>query len=115
MTKIKIKKSLGYTRSKTANINKIIFYSNLFLTLSIISFVFVHFIQFTGAASEGFVLGKLSSELTELKSENKDLNLKSAELQSIDKIKLKSEKDLGMVASAGFDYIKLEASSLSLK
>ena len=114
MTKTKIKKSLGY-RGKTASINKIIFYSNLFLALSAVSLVFVHFIQFTGAASEGFVLGKLSSELAELKSENKDLNLKSAELQSIDKIKLKSEKDLGMVASAGFDYIKLESSSLSLK
>ena len=82
------------TKIKTKiNINKIIFYSNLFFAVSSVLLVFIHFIQFTGAASEGFVLGKLNSRMTELKSENKDLNLKSAELQSIDNIKERSEKN----------------------
>lgn len=103
---------MAKTKTKTY---KIVFYSNLILVFGAVILLFAHFIQFTGAASEGFVLGNLNSKLVELKNENKDLNLKSADLQSIDKIKEKSEKSLGMIASTGFDYITLGSGPISLK
>lgn len=87
---------------------------NIFLLVFAISVSFVHLIQFTGAASEGFVIKQLNQKLNELKSQNKELNLQSAKLQSIDEIKKRSD-NLGMIASEGFDYITLKSGPLSLK
>ncbi len=99
----------------TRNSSRFIYGGNIFILSCVVCLAFAHFIQFTGAASEGFVLRQLNSKLSELKNENKDLSLKSAELQSIARLKYYSEKNLGMIASNDLDYLTLKNSPLSLK
>ncbi|MCD4705244.1 hypothetical protein K8R66_04180 [bacterium] len=91
---------------KTKNQRKICYMVNISLVVIVFGLLFSNLIQFTGAASEGFVLRDLNSKLAILKSEHKDLNLESAELQSIDRIKEEIKK-LGLILSTERDYISL--------
>lgn len=115
MTKTKINLKQKTKNQLVRNKGRMIYFLNIFFLILVISLAFAHFIQFTGAASEGFVLRELNSQLSELKNQNKELNLLSAQLQSIERVKNQSEKNLGMIASTGFDYITLKSSPLSLK
>ncbi len=89
---------------KNKDQGKLIYRINLSLIFVFFMLIFLNLIQFTGAASEGFVLRELNSELNDLNSENKSLSLRSAELQSIDRIK-EEIKEMGLVLSEQKDYI----------
>lgn len=96
-------------KTKTIKQNsKFFIISNLSLVLFIFAMLFVNLIQSNEAAKEGFILKGLNKKTIELKNLNKDLNLTSTQLQSINRIKEVSEKQLGMVNSDKIDYVVIK-------
>ena len=89
---------------KLRNKTKLLYCLNLSLVASLFLLLFLNLAQSNSAATEGFVIKNLSIELSKLKNENKELSLKSVDLQSIDILKEKSEKH-GMVLASNIDYI----------
>ncbi len=92
---------------KYRNNRKIIYIVNLALVFCIFSLLFVHLSETNKVSPDGFVLRKLYSELDGLKEDNRALTLKSAEMQSITRIKDVSTKELGMVKADGKNYITI--------
>jgi len=78
---------------------------NIGLIIIIFLLLFLHLIGTNEASKEGFVIQGLDHQLAELKSINKELNLESAELQSIERIRNEAIGRLGMVESGGPDYV----------
>lgn len=78
--------------------------SNICLVLVIFLSLFINLISSTQAATEGFVLRSLSSKLTDLKNDNKELNIISAQLQSIQRIQKISAEELGMISDKDINY-----------
>jgi hypothetical protein len=94
---------------KKSKINsKFFIISNLGLILFIFAMLFVNLIQSNEAATEGFILKSLNKKTTELKNANKDLNLISAQLQSINRIKQVSEEQLGMIDADNINYVVIK-------
>ena len=89
------------------NKRKLMYCINIGLVICIFALLFIHLGGTNQAATEGFILKRLYFELGELKATNKDLTLKSAEMQSIARIKNAAIEEFGMVESGGRDYIVL--------
>lgn len=83
---------------------KFIFISNICLVFVLFISLFINLIASTQAATEGFVIKNLNSKLTDLKNDNKELNIVSAQLQSIARIQEVSAKELGMVGDKDINY-----------
>ena len=82
--------------------------SNLGFIVFIFGMLFVNLIQSNEAAKEGFILKSLNKKTVELQNSNKDLNLVSTQLQSINRIKEASEEKLGMIDSDQIDYVVIK-------
>jgi len=78
---------------------------NIGLIIVIFLLLFIHLIGTNEASKEGFVIKELDSQLAGLKLVNKELNLQSAEMQSIERIKNEAISRLEMVESGGYDYV----------
>lgn len=89
------------------NKRKLIYNINICLVICIFALLFIHLGGTNEAATEGFILKKLYLELGELKATNKGLTLKSAEMQSIARIKDVAIEEFGMVEAGERDYIVL--------
>lgn len=83
---------------------KFVVISNICLVLVIFLSLFINLISSTQAATEGFVLRSLGSKLTNLKNDNKELNIVSAQLQSIQRIQKISAEELGMISDKDINY-----------
>ena len=102
-----MKKSLRKPFLKCEHKKKFIYFLNIGLLICIFALLFIHLGGTNEAAQEGFILKRLYLELGELKSSNKDLTLKSAEMQSIARIREVAVDNFGMVESKERDYIVL--------
>ncbi len=78
--------------------------SNVCLVFVIFISLFINLISSTQASTEGFVIRSLSSKLTDLRNDNKELNIVSAQLQSIQRIQKISAEDLGMISDKDINY-----------
>lgn len=105
---LSMKKNIRKKINKCQNKGKLMYCLNIGLVIAIFALLFIHLGGTNEAAKEGFILKKLYLELGELKSLNKDLTLKSAEMQSMARIKELAIKDFGMIESKEKDYIVLE-------
>jgi cell division protein FtsB len=104
---VNMKKFLRKYSLKCKNKRKLIFCINIGLLICMFALLFIHLSGTNEAATEGFILKKLYFELGELKATNKNLTLKSAEMQSIARIKEIAIEKIGMVDSGEKDYIVL--------
>ncbi|MDD3284476.1 MAG: hypothetical protein PHZ07_02680 [Patescibacteria group bacterium] len=86
---------------------KILYCANISLVVSIFVLLFVNLVQSNMAASEGFVMNDLETELNNLRTTNKEFSLKSAELQDLGRI-TKVAQEHGMVLADGVDYIVIK-------
>lgn len=104
---VNMKKILRKYSLKCKNKRKLMYCINISLLICIFALLFINLGGTNEAATEGFILKKLYFELGELKATNKNLTLKSAEMQSIARIKEAAVEEFGMVESDGRDYIVL--------
>lgn len=114
-----------FTRTKS---NKTIFvgrgllgkirFGSLVFNILIIGLIFSAMIfylaQTNMTATYGFKMRELEKKIADLKQENKDLELKAAELQSITQIEEVGKK-LNMVKIARIDYIKSGEASMAAR
>jgi len=94
--------------AKCKNKKSFIYIFNIGLVICIFALLFIHLGGANEAAKEGFILKRLYLELGELRTLNKDLTLKSADMQSITRIRELAVEDFGMVESKNRDYIVLD-------
>ncbi len=84
-----------------------------FATLFLIGALsFFYLSQINETVERGYEVKELEKRVEELKAENHELELRAAELQSIDRIKERTEK-LNMVKIAGARYIKFKEEELA--
>ena len=91
------------------NKRKLMYCINIGLVICIFALLFISLNGTNISASYGFTLKKLYFELGQLEENYKDLTLKSAEMQSIARIKNAAIEEFGMVESGGQDYIVLSS------
>lgn len=85
-----------------------------FATLILIGALsFFYLSQTNETVIRGYEIKDLEKRLEELKKEGHDLELKAAELESIERIREKTEK-LNMIKIAGARYIKLTKEEVAL-
>jgi len=104
---ITMKKLLRKYSLVCKNKERVMYCVNIGLALCIFALLFLRLNGTNEASTEGFTLRELYLELGELKADNKELTLKSAEKQSITRVKEVAVKEFGMIESGGQDYIVL--------
>lgn len=86
---------------------KLFYCANVSLVVSVFILLFLGLMQSNMAASEGFVMNDLETELNDLKTANKEFNLETAKLQDLERIKGIAQ-ERGMVLADNIDYIVIK-------
>lgn len=88
--------------------------ASIFLAIVTASVGFLYLVQTNASATKGYRIKELNQQITELKEENKKLNLKYIESKSMANI-VERVKDMDLVATVQVDTVHALGSAVALR